>query len=106
MDTFTMIENFFNGYESVDYRVLRENKDLSLLVYLPGTKKEDVKIKVDRHILHISAKNKVGYDKWEYSKSWHLPSYAVTESIRSSMSDGVLKVIIPTTTNSRHISVE
>lgn len=106
MDTFRMIENFLNGYESVDYRVLTEDKNLVLLVYLPGTKKSDVKIRVENHVLKISAKDKIGYDKWEYSKSWHLPSAAITESIQSSMTDGVLKVVIPTSINSRNICVE
>ena len=106
MDTFKIIETFFNGYESVDYKVLTEDKNLVLLVYLPGTKKEDVKLRVENNVLNISAKDKVGYDKWEYCKSWYLSSSAISESIRSSMKDGVLKVVIPTSINSRYISVE
>ena len=101
-----MIDSFVNGYESVDYKTSVDGSNLVLYVYLAGTNKQDVSVKVDNSVLVVRAKNKIGYDKWEYSKRWQLPDSANVSRISSNMVDGVLKVVIPTVNSSRSIDVE
>jgi|688.fasta_scaffold220543_5 HSP20 family protein len=74
---------------------------------LPGFKKEDLKIKFEENALTISSevekteekseKNffKKEFEKHSFRKVYNLPKNADKESIKASLSDGILNVIVP-----------
>jgi HSP20 family protein len=74
---------------------------------LPGFKKEDLKIKFEENALTISSevekteekneKNffKKEFEKHSFRKAYILPKNAEKESIKASLSDGILNVIVP-----------
>ncbi len=76
-------------------------------VDLPGVKKEDINIDVDKNILTISGEKKTkeeikedDYYKVEstfgkFQRSFTLPETADIENITASSKDGVLEVVIP-----------
>ena len=76
-------------------------------VDLPGVKKEDIKVDINKGILTISGERKVkdeikeeDYYKVEtyfgkFSRSFTLPDNADIENIEASSDNGVLEVIIP-----------
>ena len=76
-------------------------------VDLPGVKKEDIKVDINKGVLTISGERKVkdevkeeDYYKVEtyfgkFSRSFTLPDNADIENIEASSDNGVLEVIIP-----------
>lgn len=100
--------DFGNTLPSVNVKETDQNFDIELAV--PGMKKEDFKISLDRNILTISSeqkseteeKNQNGkYTRREFnynafSRSFTLPSQVVdAENIAASYTDGILKIVIP-----------
>lgn len=80
--------------ETVDYKVVANDERTELLVYLPGVRKEDVSVELDSY-LTVKAKNKIGYSKWSFEKSWKIGEWVDTEKISSSLVDGVLSITLP-----------
>ena len=102
--TMTLNENPKNYFQQV------EQASFSPSNIVPGMKKEDFKISLDRNILTISSeqnseteeKNENGkYTRREFnynafSRSFTLPSQVVdAENIAASYTDGILKIVIP-----------
>jgi HSP20 family protein len=93
---------------SVNVKENQQNYDIELAV--PGMKKEDFKISLDRNILTISSEQKAEteennengkYTRREFnysafSRSFTLPSQVVdAENIAANYADGILKIMIP-----------
>ena len=76
-------------------------------VDLPGVKKEDVDVSVDKNVLTISGKREVSNEIKEddyyrvesaygkFSRSFTLPENVDIEKIKASNEDGVLEIVIP-----------
>ena len=76
-------------------------------VYLPGVKKEDIKVDINKGILTINGERKLkeevkeeDYYKVEtyfgkFSRSFTLPDNADIENIEASSDNGVLEIVIP-----------
>jgi HSP20 family protein len=74
---------------------------------LPGIKKEDVEISVDKNILTIKGKREVKEEKEKddyyriesaygtFARSFTLPEKVDVENIRAASEDGVVEIIIP-----------
>jgi HSP20 family protein len=86
----------------------REGKEAYHIdIDLPGIKKEDVEISVDKNILTISGKREVKNEVKEddyyrveskygtFKRSFTLPEKVDVENIRAASEDGVLEIIIP-----------
>ena len=105
-------DNFFKGWpervQTPAVNVVENDKSYSLEVAVPGMKKEDFKIEVDKGVLTISSESKSekeesddNYTRKEFSyssfsRSFWLPENT-TEDIKAEYKDGLLKVIIPKT---------
>jgi len=84
--------------------VIENEKEFQVEALLAGVKKEDITIDVEKNVLTIKAERKeikdLKYNRKEtyfgkYDKSFTLPDNVDAEKIEASLSDGVLKVIIP-----------
>ncbi len=72
-------------------------------VDLPGVKKEDIKVDINKGVLTISGERKVKEEDYykvetyfgKFSRSFTLPDNADIENIEASSENGVLEVIIP-----------
>lgn len=83
-------------------------------VDLPGVKKENIKVDINKNILTISGERKTkeevkeeDYYKVEtsfgkFSRSFTLPDNADVENIEAFNSDGVLEVVIPKLSQEKH----
>lgn len=99
---------FGNTLPSVNVKESDTNFDIELAV--PGMKKEDFKINLDRNILTISSESKTEnetknengtytrreFNYQSFSRSFTLPSEVVdAENIEANYNDGILKISIP-----------
>jgi HSP20 family protein len=84
--------------------VIENDKEYQINLLLAGIKKEDVSIDVDKDTLIIKAERKeekdLKYNRKEtyfgkYERSFILPDNVDKENIDASMSDGILKIIVP-----------
>lgn len=67
---------------------------------LPGVKKEDIKVVVDRDYMVIEAERK-GYISGKYKKSISLPNDVDTSNVKLSFEDGVLTIYLPLSESAR-----
>ena len=99
---------FGNTLPSVNVKETNQNFDIELAV--PGMKKEDFKISLDRNILTIFSEVKTETEQKDettkytrrefnynsFSRSFTLPSQVVdSEKIEANYTDGILKIMIP-----------
>ena len=117
-DIFNELLNTFNEAQTADEPKeimdfvpavnTREASDAYYIeVDLPGVKKEDVDVSVDKNVLTISGKREVSNEIKEddyyrvestygkFSRSFTLPENVDIEKIKASNEDGVLEIVIP-----------
>jgi HSP20 family protein len=95
-------------YDFVPAVNTREDSDAYYIdVDLPGVKKEDVEISIDKNILTIKGKREVRNEIKEedyyriesaygtFSRSFTLPEKVDVENIEAKSQDGVLEIVIP-----------
>jgi len=114
---YDLINEFFKQFENEEPKEVfdftpavntREGDDAYFIdVDLPGVKKEDVEISVDKNVLTIKGKretrNEVKEDDYyriesaygTFSRSFTLPEKVDVENIEAKSEDGVLEIIIP-----------
>jgi len=112
-----LFNEFFNSFENEEPKEVfdftpavntREGKEAYHIdVDLPGIKKEDVEISVDKNVLTISGKREVKEEVKEenyyrvessygtFSRSFTLPEKVDIENIRAASDNGVLEIIVP-----------
>jgi len=114
-----LFENLFrdNANEKMERRaydcapstnILEKNDGFELHMAVPGVKKEDVKIDLEKNILSISSEkkaeehdeNQFKYNRREFvygtfCRNFTLPDTIDAEKIKADMTDGILKVILP-----------
>ena len=99
---------FGNTLPSVNVKENNQNFDIELAV--PGMKKDDFKISLDRNILTISSETKTEHEQKDengkytrrefnyqsFSRSFTLPKDTVdSENIEANYVDGILKISVP-----------
>ena len=111
--------DFFNeGFDSPVYgswsgkpavNIREEEKKFEIEVALPGLKKEDVKIEIEKDMLMISSERKSeneessnGYTRREFGynsfcRNFSIPENVDTEKISASFKNGILNVELPKT---------
>jgi HSP20 family protein len=114
---YDLINEFFKQFENEEPKEVfdftpavntREGDNAYFIdVDLPGVKKEDVEISVDKNVLTIKGKretrNEVKEDDYyriesaygTFSRSFTLPEKVDVENIEAKSEDGVLEIIIP-----------
>jgi len=84
--------------------VIENNKEFQVETLLAGVKKEDISIDIEKNVLTIKAERKevknIQYNRKQtyfgkYERSFNLLDNVDVENIKASLSDGILKVIIP-----------
>ena len=88
--------------------ILETNEDFKLQVAIPGVKKEDVKIDLEKNILNISSEKKAEettnenekYTRQEFAygtfcRSFTLPETIDIDKIKAEVKDGILTVVLP-----------
>jgi HSP20 family protein len=97
-----LTERFVNKVPAVN--IAETDKDFHIELAVPGLKKEDFKISLDKNVLSVSAEKKTEnvdegkkYSKREYSynsfvRSFTLPETADQAKIDAEYTDGVLKL--------------
>ena len=103
-------DNFFstgNGGTMPAANIAESDKEYSIDLAVPGFKKEDFKVKVDKDILTISAETKSEsseekkeYSRREYnyssfSRSFRLPDNVKDDAIAAKYDNGILKLSLP-----------
>ena len=104
-DWFGGMENYNNTLPAVN---IRENeKDFELEIAVPGQKKEDFNIEVDKNVLTISMENKNeeevkddNFTRREFSyssfkRAFTLPETVNEDKINASYTDGILRFTLP-----------
>lgn len=104
-DWFGGLENYHNNLPAVN---IRENeKDFELEIAVPGQKKEDFNIEVDKNLLTISMEHKkeeeVNEDNFtrrefsykSFKRSFTLPETVNEDKINASYTDGILRFSLP-----------
>ncbi len=84
--------------------VIENDKEYQINLLLAGVKKEDVSVDVEKEMLIIKAERKeekdLKYNRKEtyfgkYERSFVLPDNVDKDNIDASLSDGILKVVVP-----------
>ena len=118
IDTF-FDDPFLRAFDRNDDRLLREfkpstdvsetDKEIKLVVNLPGLKKDDVKIDVDEERRSLTVSGNVKKEKKEDNETYHtvershgafsrtvtLPANADLDGIKANLEHGVLRVTVP-----------
>ena len=117
---FDLLNEFFNTFQALEQEEpkevfdftptvnTREDKDAySIEVDLPGVKKEDVDISIDKNVLTIKGKREVREEVQEddyyrvesrygtFSRSFTLPEKVDVDNVKAHTEDGVLEITIP-----------
>lgn len=103
--------NFFNvsvvdsnGAKVPVHDVIENDKEYVVEMLLPGVKKEDVSISIEKEVMTIKAERKeikdLKYNRKQtyfgkYERSFILPDDVDTDNIDASLNDGVLIVTVP-----------
>ena len=81
-----------SGYEQ-RHSVIEGDKDWTVEIDMPGVKKEDVEISLDRGILKVSGERKTASER-TYVKSFTAPQGVTEKNISASYADGVLTLTV------------
>jgi len=117
---FDLLNEFFNTFQALEQEEpkevfdftptvnTREDKDAYYIeVDLPGVKKEDVDISIDKNVLTIKGKREVREEVQEddyyrvesrygtFSRSFTLPEKVDVDNVKAHTEDGVLEITIP-----------
>jgi len=83
-----LFENFSHSINTKFYNVGETDKGYSLELELPGFKKEEISVEINKEILSITAKSK----RKEINKSFSLWDGVDAENIEAVLEDGILKI--------------
>lgn len=95
--TFFGLKDFFNNFEdsktSFPVATIYEAENgYTLEVELPGVKKEDVSIEMERNVLTIKGSRKRGETETTYERSFRVADQIDSDNVTAVMEDGVLRL--------------
>ena len=112
--TINLLDSFFDdlfNYPTINsevkspiHDVIENDKEFQVEMLLAGVQKEDISIDVEKDVLIIKAERKeikdIQYNRKQtyfgkYERQFNLPDNVDTENIDASLTDGILKLIIP-----------
>jgi HSP20 family molecular chaperone IbpA len=89
-------ERFWNRHP---YQVHEDDKEYTVSVDVPGVKAEDMNIKVEENVLHLSGGRKIkkegGYSESKFDYRMTLGDDVQVDKITANLQDGVLKLTAP-----------
>jgi HSP20 family protein len=81
------------------YQVHEDDKEYTVSVDVPGVKAEDMNIKVEENVLHLSGGRKIkkenGYSESKFDYRMTLGDDVEVDKISASLEDGVLRLTAP-----------
>lgn len=118
------LQNLFSILESISYSdnslttegkkvikpsssISRDNGEYTILIEIPGVKKEDISLTINENKLQISAEQRVGKEPFTYESSFTLMPTIDKDNIEAAYQDGVLKVTLKSVRGSfRNINIQ
>ena len=80
-------------------QVYNNDDDWQVVFAVPGVKKDDVKIKIDDHVLTVSYENKAENSRFNFvssfSRSWNVDRDVNIDKIIANHEDGILTITVP-----------
>ena len=80
-------------------QVYNNDDDWQVVFAVPGVKKDDVKIKIDDHVLTVSYENKAENSRINFvssfSRSWNVDRDVNIDKIIANHEDGILTITVP-----------
>ena len=80
-------------------QVYNNDDDWQVVFAVPGVKKDDVKIKIDDHVLTVSYENKAENSRFNFvssfSRSWNVDRDVDIDKIIANHEDGILTITVP-----------
>ena len=80
-------------------QVYNNDDDWQVVFAVPGVKKDDVKIKIDDHVLTVSYENKAENTRFNFvssfSRSWNVDRDVDIDKIIANHEDGILTITVP-----------
>jgi HSP20 family protein len=87
--------------------ISRDNGEYTVLIEMPGVKKEDISLALNDNKLQISAEQKIGKEPFTYESSFTLFPTIDKDNIEAAYLDGVLKVTLKSIRgSSRNINIQ
>jgi len=80
--------------------------EVTIKIDIPGVKKEDVDIEIDKDILTVKAVRKDLQKEEKIIKSWTVSAFFDKLNITSKLEDGVLTVILPKTEQAKREKIK
>ena len=95
--TFFGLKDFFNNFEDSKTSfpaaaIYEAENGYTLEVELPGVKKENVSIEMERNVLTIKGSRKRGETETTYERSFRVADQIDSDNVTAVMEDGVLRV--------------
>lgn len=97
---------------SAQYNVFTSEQEIKIIVFLPGVKKENVKVNINKAKLIVNAKTNVKEEGWEHLKETayecniKLEEHLKKDNLIVKFSDGILKIIIKKDVDDESIEIE
>lgn len=101
----TRFDDILPSFENLSADVWEKDNKIFVKMAMPGIKKEDINISVDRDTLTIEGKSEEekeekdgkkyylkNFSSYSYSQRFNLPSYIDPENVEAEFKDGVLTV--------------
>ena len=80
-------------------QVYNNDDDWQVVFAVPGVQKDDVKIKIDDHVLTVSYENKAENSRFNFvssfSRSWNVDRDVDIDKIIANHEDGILTITVP-----------
>jgi len=103
-----LMQDFFGdsmrNYSAPKVNIIERNESFEVQIALPGIKRDDIKINVDKDIMTVShsvsqENNEECYTRKEFDfndfeRSFNLPESVNTEKISAGMQDGILNIYL------------
>ena len=105
----SMVDSFFNNYESVNawvprYDITDNDNEYRILMEVPGMQKSELNLDHKDGVLRISGERKVenkndsfyrSLDYGSFEKDFNLPEDVVENQISAQLKNGILEITIP-----------
>jgi len=115
------INELVNGYSNFNHffpkvDVLEKDNNFELHVYIPGMKKEEIEVSVEKDLLTVKGERRVEkteenvhYRKMEsqfgtFSRTFVLPKNIQADQIEAEYKDGILQIVLPKTEATKAVS--
>jgi len=80
--------------ENNAYRIQRQEGQCTIVVPLPGAKREDINVSLDGNILAISCESELGFGFENFDTTFRTTEGTSESHIQASYEDGILRVIV------------